>query len=147
MAIIETQYDFDLPAHRIWPYLENFGDIQAWWPNELGVHIERVDLEGSGVGQIRHIYNRGFPTAISERLDAIDPQQHELQLSIVGERPAGLLRYQATGRLVDQPGGGARMSYRGEFETVDGGEQHAREFLSGMYAMMFEGLSIAGRRG
>ncbi|MFV0277583.1 MAG: SRPBCC family protein, partial [Parahaliea sp.] len=94
----------------------------------------------------RHIYNEGMPAPVSERLDGLEPETRSWRLSIVGDRPAGLLQYQATGTLKPLAGGGCRLSYRGEFESAQGQETQSREFLAGAYALMFAGLEQATRR-
>lgn len=134
-------HDFDAPAALIWDLLADFADIERWWPtDDEAVMIERVDLEGEGIGLTRHIYNCGFPAPVSERLDYQDPASLTYKLSIVGERPAGLTVYQATGRVETLPGERCRLHYRGEFSTQPGRAQEAESFLRGAYALMFKGL-------
>ena len=118
----------------------DFGNIEAWWPKNAPIDIERVELEGSGVGMTRHIYNVGFDTSVSERLDALDVENFSLKLSIVGERPAGLLHYQATGKLTALDDGGCRLTYDSEFLAEQGGEDDAKAFLLGAYELMYLGL-------
>jgi len=146
METIDTHYDMQAPLERVWPFIENFGDIQAWWPKGEAVDIERVEMEGEGIGQIRHIYNVGFPTAVSERLDFLDPENHTLKLSLVCDRPAGLLQYQATGQLTPLGPDSCRMTYHSEFVAEEGQAEAAKEFLLGAYQLMFRGLEAAARR-
>jgi len=143
---IDIHYDIQAPADAVWSLLENFGDIRAWWPKGQAVDIERVDMEGEGVGCIRHIYNAGFPTAVSERLDFIDPANRKLKLSLVCDRPAGIKRYQATGQISELDADSCRMTYHSEFETEEGQAERAKEFLLGAYQLMFKGLEAAARR-
>ncbi len=140
MPLIEASHELSAKPQQIWDLIVDFGNIEAWWPTGGAVDIERVDLEGEGIGMTRHIYNVGMPAAVSERLDALDPESLSWKLSIVGDRPAGLTQYQATGSLEPLPQGGTRIHYRGEFETTPGNEEGARAFLLGAYALMFEGL-------
>jgi len=147
MLQIETYQDLDAPAGMVWALLADFADIELWWPtDDEVVMIERVELEGEGVGQIRHIYNRGFSTAVSERLDYQDPENLSYKLSIVGDRPAGLLSYQATGWIEPLPDDRCRLNYRGEFTTLPGQAQEAEAFLRAAYALMFKGLAQACKR-
>ncbi len=147
MLQIETYQDMDAPAGMVWALLADFADIERWWPTDDGaVMIERVELEGEGVGQIRHIYNRGFSAAVSERLDYQDPENLTYKLSIVGDRPAGLISYQATGWIVPLPGDRCRLNYRGEFTTQPDRTREAEVFLRAAYALMFKGLGQACKR-
>lgn len=145
MAIIEASREYTVDPQPLWELIADFGNIEAWWPESGAVKIQRVELEGEGIGMTRHIYNEGMPAPVSERLDALDPASWTWRLSIVGERPAGLVSYQATGTLEPLPSGGCRIAYRGEFEAP-GAEAQAREFLEGAYALMFDGLEQASRR-
>ncbi|MNZ34311.1 Polyketide cyclase / dehydrase and lipid transport [compost metagenome] len=144
---ITTSHPFDAPAEVLWALLEDFAQIERWWPtDEPAVSIQRVELEGEGIGLIRHIYNHGFPAPVSERLDFQDPENLVYRLSIVGERPAGLLSYQATGRIERLPGERSQLHYCGEFSTEPGREAEAEAFLRGAYALMFKGLAQAAAR-
>jgi hypothetical protein len=146
MHKIDTHYDIQAPLEKVWPFLANFADIQAWWPKGQAVDIDHVVLEGEGVGQVRHIYNVGFPTAISERLDYLDPKTHTLKLSIVGDLPPGLLEYRATGQLTALSPNTCRITYRSEFNSPEGQAENARGFLMGAYQLMFKGLEAAAQR-
>ncbi len=143
MTSIEAQHDYRVPPQQLWDLIADFGNIEAWWPSGGAVKIERVELEGEGIGMVRHIYNEGMPAPVSERLDHLDPAGLTWRLSIVGDKPAGLLQYQATGRIKVLDDGRSRVEYRGEFETEAGAENQAREFLQGAYALMFNGLEQA----
>lgn len=147
MLQIETHQELDAPAAMVWALLADFANIRRWWPtDDEAVLIERVELEGEGIGMIRHIYNRGFPVAVSERLDYQDPESLSYKLSIVGDRPAGLLSYQATGWISPLPDGRCRLNYRGEFATQPGRAQEAEAFLRAAYALMFRGLAQTCKR-
>lgn len=129
--------------------LEDFGNIESWWPSDGDVRIKEVVLEGSGVGMVRHMYNAGRSAPISEKLDFLDPDSRTLKLSVVGQRPAGLLCYQATGQVREVDARRCRLQYHSEFEVESGREAEAREFLLGAYALMFAGLeaAVTGERG
>ncbi len=143
MQTIDTFHDFSASRDAIWSLLADFGNIQRWWPPGLAVDIDHVEIEGNGVGMIRHIYNVGFPSAVSEQLLSIDPSSYSFSLAIVNDRPAGVVKYKASGKLRIVDGGKCRLSYRGEFETEPGREQEARDFFNAAYAMMFTGLAKA----
>ena len=88
----------------------------------------------------RHIYNVGFDAPVSERLDALDLENYIVHLSIVGERPAGLLHYQAKGQLTVLDNGGCRLTYDSEFIAEEGREEEAKAFLLGAYELMYLGF-------
>lgn len=147
MHQITTHHDFDAPAALLWDLLADFAHIERWWPQDVpAVQIERVELEGEGIGLTRHIYNKGFAAPVSERLDFQDPATMTYKLSIVGQRPAGITAYQATGRIEALAGGRSRLNYHSEFTTASGQPDEADAFLRVAYALMFQGLAAATAR-
>lgn len=147
MFSLEASHEFNAAAAAVWDYLQDFGHIERWWPRDAqAIKIDRIELEGSGVGMVRHIYNAGMPAAVSERLDELDATHKTIKISIIGERPGGLTWYQATGKLVELPHGRCRLDYRGEFTTLSGMPDPARAFLAEAYRLMFVGLSAALER-
>lgn len=147
MFRIETHHDFDVPASWLWDCLSDFGHIERWWPaDEPAVRIERVELEGQGIGAVRRIYNQGYADPISERLDQLDPRTMTYKLSIVGQAPVGITHYQATGRIEALPGARCRLNYSSEFTTASGRPEEAEAWLRMAYALMFAGLAAAASR-
>ncbi len=146
MQTLDVEHQFPVAAERVWPLLEDFGNIEAWWPSGGPVAIERVDIEGEGIGMIRHIHNRGMAKPVSEQLNEMDPANWTLKLSIVGDRPAGIEEYNATGRLIPQADGRSKIVYHGEFRAEPGREEEARDFLLGCYELMFNGLEAAAQK-
>jgi uncharacterized protein YndB with AHSA1/START domain len=140
MIRLHSHHDIGAPRETIWQLLMDFGNIEAWWPANTPIDIDRVELDGSGVGMTRHIYNVGFDSPVSERLDALDLENYIVQLSIVGERPAGLLHYQAKGQLTVLDNGGCRLTYDSEFIAEEGREEEAKAFLLGAYELMYLGF-------
>lgn len=145
MQTIDVSFDLDVSAESVWPFVTDFLNIQAWWPKTGSVQIEHVDVEGQGIGGVRHIYNKGFDNAVSERLDYLEPENFLWKLSIVCVRPVGLTSYQATGQLIPVNEESCRLTYHSEFETEVGREQEARNFLLGAYELMKSGLEGAAR--
>lgn len=130
-------------VQQVWDLLADFGNIQAWWPQDGPVRIERVVLEGQGIGMIRHIYNHGMPQCASERLDLLDPDNKTLVLSIVGQRPGGITAYVATSRLLPQGPDACVMEHRALVTTTPGREKAVERFLRQAYELMFRGLNEA----
>jgi len=133
------------PALRVWQLLEDFGSIQRWWPVDGRIRIARVDIEGAGVGMIRHIHNQGAKHAISERLDLLDPQSRTLVLSIIGTRPPGITGYIAEARVVDVAENQCRMDYRALITTSGGDDEKVHAGVLKTWSIMFEGLERAAQ--
>lgn len=147
MHTLEAHHDFKAPAQQLWELLEDFGNIQRWWPRGGAVDIQKVVLEGEGIGLIRHIYNEGMPAPVSEQLLYQDPANYLYRLAIVCQRPAGLLDYIATGRITALTPDTCRLEYHAEFEAEEGRADEARQFLLGAYELMFDGLAQTVARG
>lgn len=143
MPELTATHLFDTPAASVWQTLADFGAIQRWWPVDISMPIERVTLEGEGIGMIRHITNRGARHPISERLELLDSEARRLVLSIVGERPLGITAYLAEGHVVEADGARCRLDYRALFTTVPGNEDAARRALLKSWRVMFRGLELA----
>lgn len=143
---IRVSAELAAPADSIWRLLEDFGNIQGWWPDDGAIRIQDVQLEGQGVGMIRHILNRGARHRVSERLDFVDPATRTIVLSIVGTRPAGITAYVAEGHVVELDATRCRMDYRSLVTVTAGREQQVREMLEMTYERMFAGLLAAALR-
>lgn len=143
MHEITASHDYYHSPEALWEILADFGNIERWWPeNTGGIKINRVELEGEGIGLTRHIYNEGFEHAISERLDYLDPENHVYKLSMVGHIPVGITEYQATGTITETSEG-CKLQYVSRFSTETGESEDATAFLKGAYELMFQGLAQA----
>lgn len=140
---ISKQVSFNSPAVKVWALLENFGAIEAWWPSTGAITIRTVEIEGAGVGMIRHIYNHGMSTPVSERLDFLDPENQTLILSIVGDRPAGITAYVAIARLTPTSEATCSLDYQGFVTCAPGREERVMKNLEFTWQTMFSGLEQA----
>ena len=144
---IRTFHVFDASAAKVWDLLADFGAIQKWWPTEGPVVIERVELEGQGLGMVRHIFNRGSAHCVSERLERLDSNERLLQLSILGRDAGRAPWYRATARLLElEDGDRCRLDYESEFSAPRGRENQTRDGILSAYRAMFSGLEGAAAR-
>lgn len=141
---IDTAFEFDAPAETVWEILEDFGNIERWWPaNSTIFPLDRVELEGSGIGMIRKFYVGGSNKPTCERLDYLDPVQRVLKLSIIGDAPAGLTWYQAAGHVVSLSAHRCRFTYCGEYTTAAENPEDTRRFLQAAYQFLGSGIEQA----
>jgi len=139
MPEISTSEIIEAPADSVWALLADFPEIQAWWPADGGIRIERVVCEGEGIGMIRHVYNAGVRSPVSERLDFLDPESRILMLSIVGNRPGGITAYVATARIVELDAGRCQVDYA-NVTTEPGREAKVVNDIRFTWSLMFKGL-------
>jgi hypothetical protein len=86
----------------VWAVFADFGNV-SWVPG-----VERVDLEGEGVGMIRHLTVPVFPQ-LHERLEAIDHEERVLEYSIPSVEYIQLKNYRARAQVVDLGSGRCRV--------------------------------------
>jgi hypothetical protein len=143
---IISSYVLAVPAEPVWRLLVDFGAIQKWWPTSGPVQIDRVEVEGQGVGMVRHIYNKGVPGPVSERLDLLDHATRTIVLSIIGLRPRGITAYVAVGRLTAIDAASCRLDYRALVTTEEGREERVRDGVLKTWSIMIQGLENGARQ-
>jgi hypothetical protein len=136
-AIAETAV-FNAPASAVWNVLIDWAAIIDWMPDG---YIQGLECDGRGQGAVRHLVT-GQGARLSERLDRADESSGELELSMVGPLPWGLLSYAARGTLEALPGSRTRLTWRGQLETPDNGPecQEVALMLRKSYAKMLQGI-------
>jgi len=103
--------------------------------------IASLELEGSGVGAVRHIVTREG-VHIAERLDRADEQQGRLELSILDPLPWSMLSYTAIAQLDERGPNKCSLRWEGQFELPENGTEADAlgQFLSKSYKAMFKGI-------
>ena len=78
---------------------------------------------------------------LHEKLESLDPATRTLTLSIVGDLPAGMQGYHASGRVSEVGADACTLHWEGRYQVPDAeAETGARQFIEGAYASMFQGL-------
>jgi len=143
---VEREYEFG--PEEVWAVFADFGDVR-WVPG-----IEKVELEGQGVGMIRHLTVPVVPQ-LHERLDAIDHRERVLEYSIPRVEYIQVRNYRARAQVVDLGSERCRvrMSCAAEAEGASEAEAIARTraFYEAMLGWIDDFLSQEstrhGRRG
>ena len=121
---------------ELWALVRDFGGLDKIMPG-----IERVDVEGEGVGQLRRIpaANGGM---VVESLDVLDDESRTLTYSIV-EAPLPFRDYSATMVVSDGDDSGSKLTWTGTF-LPDGVPVDKAEHLAGrIYSGGIEGFRSA----
>ncbi len=109
MVEVRIEREFDVDADRVWAILADFADI-SWIPS-----IEKVELEGEGVGMVRHVTAPGM-AVLHERMDAIDHDKMILDYSVPAVEYLRVKNHRARTRVVGLEGGGCRLIWSCETE-------------------------------
>jgi hypothetical protein len=123
---VEREYEFD--AAEVWAVFADFGNV-SWVPG-----VEKVELEGEGIGMIRHLTVPVFPP-LQERLEAIDHEQMVLEYSIPSVEYIELENYTARAQVADLGSGRSRVRMTCEAEAT-GSEQDATTKTEAFYTAM-----------
>ena len=129
MIKVRTECEFDVDAERVWAILADFADI-SWIPG-----TEKVELEGEGVGMIRHVTAPGMPI-LHERMDAIDHEQMILDYSVPAVEYLRVKNYRARARVVALEGGRCRLIWSCESEPDGVTEAQAAANSEAFYQMV-----------
>ena len=106
---IEREYEFGV--EHVWAVFADFANVN-WVPG-----IEKVELEGEGVGMIRHLTVPVFPQ-LHERLEAIDHKERVIEYSIPTVEYIQLKNYRARVQVVDLGRGRCRVAISCKAEAV-----------------------------
>ena len=129
MVEVEIEREYGFGADVVWGVIADFGNV-SWVPG-----IEKVDLEGEGVGMIRHLTVPVFPQ-LHERLDAIDPQEKVLEYSIPAVEYIKVKNYSARAQVVDLGSGRCRVLWSCRAEAEGASEQQASDETRAFYEAM-----------
>jgi hypothetical protein len=126
---VEIERDYEFGADDVWAVIADFGDV-SWVPG-----IEKVDLEGEGVGMIRHLTVPVFPQ-LHERLDAIDHQEKVLEYSIPAVEYIRVKNYCARAKVIDLGPRRCRVLWSCRAEADGAPENEARAKTRDFYEAM-----------
>jgi hypothetical protein len=129
MVEVCLEREFDVDSGKPWAILADFGDI-GWIPS-----LEKVELEGEGVGMIRHVTAPGMPM-LHERMDAIDREQMILDYSVPAVEYLRTKNHRARARVVALAGGRCRLVWSCETEADGVSEADATANCQAFYEMV-----------
>jgi len=129
VVAVTAEREFDAAAGRLWAILADFGDI-SWIPG-----TEKVEVEGEGVGMIRHVTAPGM-AVLHERLDGIDHAKMTLDYSLPGVEYLGVKNYRARVRVVALAGSRCRLIWSCQSEPDGVTEAQATASTEAFYEMV-----------
>jgi len=129
MVEFSIEREFAISADDLWAMLANFGDI-SWIPA-----LEKVELEGEGVGMIRHVTAPGLPQ-LHERMDAIDHATMTLDYSVPEVAYIKVKNYTARAQVTPLSEGRCRVNWSCKSEAVGISEAEALANTAAFYEMI-----------
>ncbi len=124
---VERECGFD--ADQVWAVFADFGNV-SWVPG-----VEKVELEGEGIGMIRHLSVPVFPP-LHERLDSLDHEQKVLEYSIPTVEYIGVKDYHARAQVLELGPGRCRVTMSCRAEADGNSDAEAIAKVQGFYAAM-----------
>jgi carbon monoxide dehydrogenase subunit G len=126
MVEVKVERELEFGAEEVWALLADFGNVD-WVPG-----VEKVELEGEGVGMVRHLTVPVFPP-LHERLEVMDQQRMVLEYSIPTVAYIHLKDYRARAQVVALEGGRCKLIYSCEAEADGADEAQATTETEAFY--------------
>ena len=137
MIEVTCERDYAYGSEAVWAVFADFGNV-SWVPG-----IEKVALEGEGIGMIRHLTVPVY-LPLHERLEVLDPDARVLEYSIPRVEYIGVKSYRARAQVIDLGDGRCRvrMSCRAEADGDPEAEasRKTRDFYAAMLGWIAEFL-------
>ena len=129
MVEVQIEREYGFSAEDVWAVIADFGDV-GWVPG-----IEQVEVEGEGIGMIRHLTVPVYPP-LHEKLEAIDHEAKLLEYSIPAVEYIGVRDYVARAQVIDLSLGRCRVLWSCRAEPAGVSEAEAREKTRAFYEAM-----------
>ena len=102
MVELSVEREFEFSAGEVWAVFADFGNV-SWVPG-----VEKVELEGEGIGMVRHLTVPVFPP-LHERLETLDHEKMVLEYSIPSVEYLEVRDYRARAQVTDLGSGRCRV--------------------------------------
>ena len=139
MVEVRVERALEFGAQEVWAIIADFGNV-SWVPG-----IERVELEGEGIGMVRHLTVPVFPQ-LHERLDAIDHEKMILDYSIPAVEFIHLKDYSARAQVSELEGGRCRLVWSCKAEADGANDEQAIAETEAFYASIMTWICDALRK-
>jgi carbon monoxide dehydrogenase subunit G len=102
MIEVSVEREFEFDAETVWGVFADFGNV-SWVPG-----VEKVEVEGEGIGMIRHLTVPVFPP-LHERLESLDHDAKVLEYSIPSVEYIEVKNYRARAEVTESGSGRCRV--------------------------------------
>lgn len=125
-----------ISRRRFFTGLMDFGGVGKLAPEA----VEKIECEGEGLGARRHVYIKGLPGPVIERLD-VASDERVFAYSIINETALPLERYIAVVELADAPDGGCVVRWGSNWIAKGQPEAEVRKMLTALYDRLIDGIA------
>jgi len=119
--------DVEFSADVVWGLISNFGN-RDWSPT-----IEKVVVDGEGVGAVRWMYSAGSDKPCAERLEAFDNDDMSMSYSIVENSPLPLDDFLGTVKVSATGDNSCRVDWKAEGTAKGMSEGEVTELMQTIY--------------
>ena len=139
MHTFKVERELNVPIEKLWALVSDFSNLSWYSP------AEKVEKVGSGVGEIRRITMPGMPTAIEERLLALDPKQHQLVYEVLENEINIMQGYTVEASLRSTGSASTLALWHGQFSGITGDlePQMMIDIMSDTYTSMLTEMERA----
>jgi hypothetical protein len=133
MPHIDFQRDMDFPASRVWPVLEDFGNM------EWAQGVKQVELIGEGIGMTRRLHMDGMDP-IDEVLESLDPATMSYSYSIPRGIPLPVTDYLASARVEALDDSRCRVHWHARCTPTDSSisDEQLEDMLHSTYNLLLD---------
>jgi hypothetical protein len=136
MAEVQVVEELPIAASKIWELVRDFGGAKKW----LGPMVQKLELEGEGVGAIRTITLPG-DTLLHEQLEAMDEAGMTFTYAIVRDSPLPASDYVANFKLIETGAETCRIEWGSTFQPAGGmSDDDVKPMIEGIYRSGIAGL-------
>jgi carbon monoxide dehydrogenase subunit G len=102
MIDVSFEREFEFDAETVWGIFADFGNV-SWVPG-----VEKVEVEGEGIGMVRHLTVQVFPP-LHERLESRSHEDRVLEYSIPSVEYLEVANYRARAQVTGAGDGHCRV--------------------------------------
>ncbi len=125
------------PFERVWAIVRNFGDL-SWYEA-----AERIEVIGTGPGQIRRIHIAGIDPTVDEVLGSIDEQGHAIHYTVTQGDLVPFEDYSVVASVRDLGDGKCHARWHATYGPGGMSEEDAVGLMQGNYTAMLDMIERA----
>eukprot|EP01083_Nonionella_stella_P211581 764876_1 len=135
MARVTEKVKMNYPRKKVWTILSDFGDLD--WQHQT---VEKVDIEGEGIGMIRVLHLKGISHPIKEKLVKMDNDNFTFEIEVDSNWVLPFGNYKCICQIERIDTKTCTIVWIGEFEVLGMEQEEGAKLASAIYKQMFRDL-------